>query len=549
VRTGNLSRLWTVAAVLAVVFTACKNRPPYITEVSPKFASEGDVIQISGEHFGEAGERAYVTIAGERPTASSYILWQDDTIKVRIARSGLSGLIYVFADGKQSNGVMFSDRDAIPLISVKDMVKAGPILNELNPKTVFPGDLLTITGSGFGAYREQTGVFFTWNIGGQPARHGLPASVFEGGYESWGEREIRVYVPDGASTGILTVANRDDNYRPDENAAPVAPGSHINLEVSPARGRKTLRDSREYIVVLSADVAVQEASTPNTLYLALPRPVPGASQQITRVLSRTMEPFAEDHRGTTLYRISDIKTGETVQITVSYLVTVCTVETAIAQAATVPNTRLPVYKTYLGKTPLIPAEHPEIVAKAASITGRERNPYLKAQLIYRTLQNDLTINTNAGTDGALEALDSKTADSYSASLLFTALCRATGIPAAPYSGILVNTDRSTIKHHWAAFWIDGIGWIPVDIALGAGAAPENWTLHTSHTTWYFGNIDNQRIAFSFGERVLTPIDPKGRTVSRNREYALQNIWEEASGGLESYSSLWSDISVNGIYFH
>jgi hypothetical protein len=541
--------------VFAVVFfitcAACANNGPHITGVNPKFGSEGDVITISGENFGEAGERAYITIAGERPTASSYLLWQDDTIKVKITRSGVSGLVYVFVNGRQSNGIVFSDQDAIPQKPKTETLvkKAGPVLDAVNPKTVFPGDLLTITGSGFGISRENSEVFFTWNISGRTAQLDLPVSAFEGGYESWGEREIRVRVPDGIGTGALTVADADYGNRTDENSGPVMPGSQINLEVSPARGRKMLRDSREYIVVLSADVRVQEASVPNALYLALPRPVLGASQQITRVLSRTTEPFSEDHRGTTLYRIADMKTGEMAQISVSYLVTVCAVETVVTQTSAAQDTKLPVYKTYLGKTPLIPAEHSEIVAKAASITGRERNPYLKAQLIYRALQNDLAIDSGAGTAGALEALNTRVADSYSASLLFTALCRAAGVPAAPYSGILVNTDHSTIKHYWAAFWIDGIGWIPVDIAFGAGAAPENWPLRTGHSAWYFGNMDNQRIAFSFGETTLTPVDPKGRTVARTREYAIQNIWEEATGGLESYSSLWSDISVNGVYFH
>jgi hypothetical protein len=544
----NLITLRMTAITCAVIFLiACTNNRPHIAGVNPKFASEGDIIAISGEHFGEAGERTYITIAGERPTASSYLLWQDDLIKVKIARSGVSGLIYVFADGKQSNGVVFSDRETIPQKPKVETVNAGPVIGALNPKTVSPGDLLTITGSGFGVSREKNDIFFAWDVSGHPTRLTLSASAFEGGYESWGEREIRVHVPDGAGSGIVTIAKSGNGDSPAGN--PVMPGSQLNLEVSSVRGKKTLRDSREYIVALSTDVIVQEATVPNTLYLALPQPSPVASQQITRILSRTIKPYAEDHRGTTLYRIPDLKTGETVGVSESYLVTVSAVETAAIQAAPTQDIKLPVYKNYLGKTPLIPADNPEIIAKAAAIIGRERSPYLKAQLIYRALQNELAFDTDTDTDGALEALNTKTADSYSASLLFSALCRAAGIPAAPYAGVLVNMDRSTIKHYWAAFWIDGVGWIPVDLAFGAGIVPENWTLHAGHAAWYFGNIDNQRIAFSFGETTLAPVDSRGRTVSRDREYALQNIWEEAAGGLESYSSLWSDISINGIYYH
>jgi hypothetical protein len=43
------------------------------------------------------------------------------------------------------------------------------------------------------------------------------------------------------------------------------------------------------------------------------------------------------------------------------------------------------------------------------------------------------------------------------------------------------------------------------------------------------------------------MDPRGRVTVRNREYALQTLWEEALGGLESYSSLWSDLVVTGVY--
>jgi hypothetical protein len=34
---------------------------------------------------------------------------------------------------------------------------------------------------------------------------------------------------------------------------------------------------------------------------------------------------------------------------------------------------------------------------------------------------------------------------------------------------------------------------------------------------------------------------------RTRDYSLQNLWEEAIGGLESYSSLWSDVTITGMY--
>jgi transglutaminase-like putative cysteine protease len=103
-----------------------------------------------------------------------------------------------------------------------------------------------------------------------------------------------------------------------------------------------------------------------------------------------------------------------------------------------------------------------------------------------------------------------------------------------------------VKHYWAEFWLDGFGWIPIDPNLGAGAAPEDFNLREDHARYYFGSLDNQRVAFSRGERFLSQMAPRGRTTLRVREYSLQNLWEEAVGGLDSYSSFWSDVTITGV---
>jgi hypothetical protein len=146
-----------------------------------------------------------------------------------------------------------------------------------------------------------------------------------------------------------------------------------------------------------------------------------------------------------------------------------------------------------------------------------------------------------------ECLEESRCDNYTAALLFCSLARAAGIPAIPVAGVLVNQDLSTGRHYWAEFWIDGFGWIPVDPALGAGAVPSAFNLNEGYATYYFGNIDNRRIAFSRGEIGVSRMDPRGRISVRSRDYALQDLWEEASGGLDSYSSLWSDIIITGMY--
>jgi transglutaminase-like putative cysteine protease len=100
-----------------------------------------------------------------------------------------------------------------------------------------------------------------------------------------------------------------------------------------------------------------------------------------------------------------------------------------------------------------------------------------------------------------------------------------------------------IKHYWVEFWLDGMGWIPLDPALGAGAAPRDFALGEAPGRYYFGNLDNQHIAFSRGEHFLNQMTPRGRTVRHRRDYSLQNLWEEAVGDIKSYSSVWSDVTI------
>ncbi|MDR1147749.1 MAG: transglutaminase-like domain-containing protein, partial [Spirochaetaceae bacterium] len=180
-------------------------------------------------------------------------------------------------------------------------------------------------------------------------------------------------------------------------------------------------------------------------------------------------------------------------------------------------------------------------------TGNEKNLYLKAYSIYKGLLEEFTVLAGKTDASIRQALLEKELGPYTAAILYCALCRAAGIPAIPVAGILCVKTGSAPPHYWVEFWIDGFGAVPVDIALGAGAAEDSFKLRDDHETYYFGNIDNQHLIFSYGETLLSQIDARGRAASREINYALQNIWEEASGGIEAYSSYWSDINITGIY--
>ena len=538
-----------------VLLTGCSEKQPQIDFIDPPIGNLGEILSIHGENFGpEQNEFSYITIAGAPPTGSSYIAWKDDLITVRIPEFSSAGLIYVHRGSKRSNPALFTNKANMPEPVRRDEEGSIPRISSIEPSSGAIGSLITIYGSNFGPSRESAGieqngsgnhapgVWFSWDAeipSGAPAEAVQQNSVevfdTDFGYEFWGEREIRVRIPDGAVSGNLEVRTSRNSSRP------------IFMEVTGKPGTKTFKDKRSYTLSYTVDIKAEEAELPNSLYLWIPKPISSASQRNTTLLSRSMEPYVDNYRGISLYQLTDLARGEGKHITLSYVTDVYTVESNVRYQNIKQEMDSPIQSAYTLSSSLIPADNEKITAQAAAIVGRERNPYLKAKSIYEWIRKEVDFKTSVSSGGALEALEEKQADSYSASLLFCSLARAAEVPAIPVAGVLIDRNRAASQHYWAEFWIDAFGWLPLDPALGAGAAPPDFNLREDYGAFYFGSMDNSRIAFSRGQINLSQMDPRGRITARQRNITFQNLWEEATGGLESYSSLWSDITIMGMY--
>jgi len=560
----NDKKIFLIFLISAALFS-CKSESPVITSIDPKIGRMGEVITLTGSSFGESRNESYVSIAGILPTNSSYYLWEDDCIIVRVPELGDSGLVYIHVNGKKSNGVLFSNSASVPRPVEGEELGLEPRISSINPQAGMPGSVITITGNNFGISRENTlrtaaqqaahqtaqqtaaqsyGVFFSWDYEPGTANpyavrdpEHIEVSEIELGYEFWSQRELRVRVPDGAISGNVEVRTPHGSSRP------------VYFEVSGKPGTKTFKDKRSYTVTYSVDIRVQDASRPNTLYLWTPKPVISPSQRNVTLVSRNTEPFAENHRGVSLFKLDNLGAGANQSINLSFRVDVYAVETAI-RAASVKQEKNPLSAMYAQNTSLIPCDNLHIRSTVNSIIGREQNVYNKARAIYNWIINNVRITDEILSDtNLITALERKHADSYTSALLFTTMARAAGIPCIPIAGVLVDKNGRTANHYWTEIWIDGFGWIPVDPAMGSGAVTfiYNAINIQNPASYYFGNIDSNRIAFSRGEVALTQVENRGRTVFHKQSYSLQNIWEEAVGGLDSYSSLWRDITISGIY--
>lgn len=146
---------------------------------------------------------------------------------------------------------------------------------------------------------------------------------------------------------------------------------------------------------------------------------------------------------------------------------------------------------------------------AAKVTEGKNRPIEKARAIYdyvfSTLRYDKT-GTGWGRGDVLYACDAKKGNCTDFHSLFIAMARSQGIPARFEIGFPLPSDKHSAEiagyHCWSDFYVDGKGWIPVDIS-------EAWK-HPEKRDYFFGSHDVNRIQFSMGRdlKLSPPQDGK-----------------------------------------
>lgn len=134
---------------------------------------------------------------------------------------------------------------------------------------------------------------------------------------------------------------------------------------------------------------------------------------------------------------------------------------------------------------------------AAKVTQGKTQSLDKARAIYdyvfTTMRYDKT-GEGWGRGDVLYACDAKKGNCTDFHSLFIAMARSQSIPARFEIGFPLPPDKHSAEiagyHCWADFYIDGKGWIPVDIS-------EAWK-HPEKRDYFFGSHDVNRVQFSMG---------------------------------------------------
>jgi len=134
----------------------------------------------------------------------------------------------------------------------------------------------------------------------------------------------------------------------------------------------------------------------------------------------------------------------------------------------------------------IDSDSPKIIEQAVSIVGNETNPYRIAEKLYNFVAGRLEYDFEKLK--AAESLNILETDTLSASeilerdkgicadysILYTALCRASGIPAQFIKGIPVfsilqeENKQLSNDHAWVKIKLPVYGWVPIDITSESG---------------------------------------------------------------------------------
>ncbi|MCJ7720162.1 MAG: transglutaminase-like domain-containing protein [Candidatus Hadarchaeum sp.] len=113
------------------------------------------------------------------------------------------------------------------------------------------------------------------------------------------------------------------------------------------------------------------------------------------------------------------------------------------------------------------SDYPTINTKALELIAGKSNIYDQAEAIFDFVKNYLTYSEQTAEHSALWADNNKIGDCSEFTHLFSALCRAAGIPTMFVSGYGYNPQKGSNLaahgHAWAFIYLPGVEWTPMDL--------------------------------------------------------------------------------------
>lgn len=375
--------------------------------------------------------------------------------------------------------------------------------NDVQIKTIFPetgsvGTVISIYGQNFGAARGESEVYF-----GEMA-----CKLYDFDYVSWSDNLIRVKVPTGAVS---------DKIKIELNGLTVeGPGFTLSTPVS-----HTYSAPMDVTIDYTLTVTDINRTVDKPLYIWVPSPVPSDNQRDVELLGKSANYVATQLNKLDLFKINSLRANENYTISKRFSFANYQLTTSIDPESVTEDydRESEFYKYYTSPEYAVESDNEQMIALAKKIVGEETNPYKQARLIYDWVVDNMDYQYPPPNRDwrALSALRTRRGDCAVYSFLFSALCRATGIPARAIAGHVIFVNNYVSMHFWAEFYVPGYGWFPIDANYGdvqvEGFQPKEF---------YFGNMDNRHIGFSKG-KVPFYLEGDAAVGTAGKEYNLRHL--------------------------
>ena len=373
-----------IVAILGSIFLINnKTKPiPEIYSVNPPVGSPGDVVLIHGKNFGDVRDMSYVEIAGSKLTASSYISWADNCIKLVLPATVQDGLVIVGTKDLRSKPALFANEVDIPVpVPVVQQV-SKPVITYLSSEKVNVGEVLVIQGNNFGDVKNQSKVLFTVDFTNLDdaefknvsmlTENMIPANEDDFDYLSWSNTEISVVVPDGASSGVVVVSSGHETSEPKE------------ITINETLGRKSYKNKKIYLMSYSADIADVVCEGIATITLRAPIPAQCAAQPEVEVTEVSPVPALSNYQHNIIHQITKSKSSTIKnEFNHTFVLPVYEINSKVNVERVLPFKYLDraFYKNNISATELFPCKDKDVIELCNKIIGREKNNYKKVRLI------------------------------------------------------------------------------------------------------------------------------------------------------------------------
>ncbi|MGP1438673.1 MAG: transglutaminase-like domain-containing protein, partial [Treponema sp.] len=494
-------------------------------------------------HFGEGAEDSFLKIDNIVIPSTLCSEWKNEKIILSSNMISDGGLLFVIAKNSYSKPIFISSTADIPVVKLQENNRGKPSIDALSKDNGEIGSLIKIYGSNFGAIKEDSDVIFIKGYDEKfsilPDERDLENIVYcsdkDFDFDFWSDEEVHIRIPDGADSGLIAVKTKNGI------------SNTIPFNIKGKIGIKSLKNKETLLISMETEISNVKADSTNTLFLRIPLPENTNSQSNIKILFNAPSPLVQNHNEETIYQFDNIKEDAKISVKQQYSATTYEILNNINVhnvSTKINNQKL--YDYYTKETTLLPVNDAQIKILAASIVGTERNPYNKAKKIYEYIITNFNIVkeiSSSRSKTVLSMLEDKTGSPYDISLLFSTLCRINNIPCVSIAGVVMNNENKSHLHWWNEFYINGYGWIPLDIGMAMDIPFANEI--KNKRVYYFGNLDANRISFSHGEKEILQITANGKVYSRERNFALQSFWEEASN-IDSYTCFWHVPQINKI---